>query len=136
MSTAKKLGGLPFEPETEEAMRARFEAALTPRYNVFLATGKDAPSKKRQHVFDFPDLVRMVVSVDHEPNQNQTYLHASFSTGAVIKDTRAWIVQCLERLNAVSNRYLPMPKQTMATTCVMHFFFDALPLGINPQDTA
>ena len=136
MGTAKKPGGLPFEPETEEAMRARFEAALTPRYNVFTATGKDAPSKKRQHVFDFPDLVRMVVSVDRDPNRGRTFLHASFSTGAEVNDMRLWVIQCVERLNTISNRYLPVPEHTMATTCVLHFFFDALKLGLNPQETS
>lgn len=70
---------LPFEPQTEAQIVARFHLAMTPEYEV-LEVAKhpgSEPSKLRQHVFDFEDGIRMIASIDY--GQGTRWLHLSFS---------------------------------------------------------
>lgn len=55
---------LEFEPEIEDSMKARFNEALEPIYDVEkIAAGKQkTPGSFRKHVFDFFDGTRIIVS--------------------------------------------------------------------------
>ena len=57
---------LPQEPETLEHMKARFPAALKDRIDVEIVKNhpETAPSKKRKHVFDYADGMRLIASTD------------------------------------------------------------------------
>lgn len=69
---------LPFEPEMESMMKARFVEAVTPIYDAKQAARSgNTPGKLRKHVFDFYDGMRMIVS--RESSGGDLYLHASVS---------------------------------------------------------
>ncbi len=70
---------LPFEPETEEQISARFKDAVTPEYDVeYVFKHPDkTPTKLRKHVFDFQDGIRMGVSIDFYGGLR--FMHFSFS---------------------------------------------------------
>jgi hypothetical protein len=70
---------LPFEPETEAQLMARFPAALTPDYDVreIVKHPESRPGLLRKHVFDFGDGIRMIASVDFDDQDRA--LHLSFS---------------------------------------------------------
>lgn len=57
---------VPFAPEPIEALRDRFPLALARVYRVQAVLAQDGgqPSQLREHVFDFPHGVRMIVSID------------------------------------------------------------------------
>jgi len=57
---------LPFEPQEMKTMMARYHEAVKETNDVeLIAAGKaPVPSKDRKHVFDFPDGLRVIVSVD------------------------------------------------------------------------
>ena len=70
---------LPFEPETEEELRARYLAAMTRVYDVtgFFEMPADRPGLHREHVFDFEDGLRLIIS--REKRDKDVYLHWSAS---------------------------------------------------------
>ena len=69
---------LPFEPENLEALRARLPAALKARYDVEAVARKVGrrPGELREHVFDFDDGIRCIVSIDFYRN-DPPLLHLS-----------------------------------------------------------
>lgn len=70
---------LPFEPEDMALMKKRFIKALEHPIDAVLvyAGQQKAASSRREHVFDFPDGMRMVISVDII--EKGKYLHISAS---------------------------------------------------------
>ena len=74
-----RIDMLPFEPETEAQLMARFPAALTPDYDVreIVKHPESRPGLLRKHVFDFGDGIRMIASVDFDDQDRA--LHLSFS---------------------------------------------------------
>jgi hypothetical protein len=84
---------LPFEPESIEQMRQRMPATLAvvedwtdsstaaKRFVQEALCGKGAPYQ-RNHVYDFPDGVRMIVTC--ERHAFATLMHLSFSSGKEI----------------------------------------------------
>jgi hypothetical protein len=69
---------LPFEPEERERLLARFANALTPVVdsNRPPAPGELPLCEDRRHVFDFPEGIRMIASVDRD--HDVKCLHLSF----------------------------------------------------------
>lgn len=63
---------LPHKPETMQQMKARFGRAIAETISV-----ENAPSENRDHVFDFEDGMRMVVTVDCLSGSE--FLHVSVS---------------------------------------------------------
>lgn len=59
---------MPFEPEKLEALRARFPKALLRLWYVDHAPlpGEPAPYNTREHVFDFEDGLRLIISKDRD----------------------------------------------------------------------
>jgi hypothetical protein len=67
-----------FQPENVDALKARFEKALTPIYTMDgLRKGVPRPYEQRKHVFDYDDGTRLVVS--HEMLGKRVYLHCTGS---------------------------------------------------------
>jgi hypothetical protein len=76
---------LEFTPEPVEQLKARFPKALERTWNADLMFDPEAdrPGKYRAHVFDYPDGIRAIVSLDEsEQTGEQVYLHFSFSVNA------------------------------------------------------
>jgi hypothetical protein len=87
---------LPFEPEPIASMRARYALARKPLYDQqAVANGLvPAPSGFRQHVFDFEDGLRLIISRDRDPNglvgvhlsasaQDGSHMHGAICRGEV-----------------------------------------------------
>ena len=74
---------LPFEPEIDEMLQNRFEKALERVYDVETmmngGLNEDRPGVKREHVFDFQDGVRLIISKDRTA-KGKTFLHVSGSS--------------------------------------------------------
>jgi hypothetical protein len=77
---------LEFLPENAESLRARFSAALETVWDASQMFGNpeaDRPGKHRRHIFDFPDGIRAIVSLDRsEETGDDAFLHFSFSVNA------------------------------------------------------
>lgn len=69
---------LPIVPEPDDQLRARYSAALE---RVFEPCPSPRPAELREHVFDFADGIRLVVSRDRvaDPRFIGIYLHISAS---------------------------------------------------------
>lgn len=69
---------LPIVPEADEALRARYAVALQ---RTFEPCPSPRPAELREHVFDFNDGIRFVVSRDlvSDPKFTGVYLHVSAS---------------------------------------------------------
>lgn len=73
--------GLDYKPESIDALRARYHRALARVYPLrFLFDGEDRPGLLRDHIFDFDDGVRLIVSrhVDDGPERTEL-IHVSAS---------------------------------------------------------
>lgn len=74
---------LPLEPEPIEVLRARFGDALRRSYGpqeIERDPEADGPGLHREHVFDFTDGLRLIVSYDHlDQSQPEPILHVSAS---------------------------------------------------------
>jgi len=70
---------LPIEPESFDAMKARFALAVAEPVdtNEVREGLRPPPSRDRRHVFDFEDGMRLVVSVDRVIDKE--FLHVSAS---------------------------------------------------------
>lgn len=120
---------LPYEPESLEQMKARFREAFGPRYiNEEIMAGRGIPpSKLRAHVFDFPDSMRMIVSVD--VTAGHELVHFSFSQAKPVtseREYRLFWARMHDRVTALVGREVA-PVETGTTTKVVHLFF-------RPQD--
>jgi hypothetical protein len=71
--------GLPFQPETTEQLKARFEKAMETVYDAdaIMNESTDRPVLHREHVFDFEDGIRLIISKDK--TMGRVYLHVSAS---------------------------------------------------------
>lgn len=69
---------LPFEPQPMAALQERFAEALRRVFDYRAGVPDEIPSGLREHVFDFEDGVRMIVSRDME-DEGGVYLHVSAS---------------------------------------------------------
>ena len=81
---------LPFKPETIEALKVRYPAALERVFDVRELTGPvdDRPGLKREHVFDFEDGLRLIVSREMHDRGLCLHLSASMAgpTGQAISE--------------------------------------------------
>jgi hypothetical protein len=70
---------LPFEPELVETMRLRYADAVKDIVDIgkIVKNHIEPPSKKREHVFDFYDGLRLIISRDRDGLK--TFLHFSAS---------------------------------------------------------
>ena len=85
---------LPFEPEPEFAMKARYADAIGDivRINDIQCGKSTPPSKERKHVFDFNSGLRLIISRDTDGIR--TYLHFSASVNHDIAN-RDVLASCL-----------------------------------------
>lgn len=94
--TVNDDGRLPFQPEPIASMRARYPAARKTLYvQEDVAAGRQvAPSGLRQHVFDFEDGLRLIISRDRDPTglvvmhlsasaQDGSHMHGAICRGEV-----------------------------------------------------
>lgn len=71
---------LTFEPETIEQLKSRFLKALETSWSVKRAIkdSDNTPGKKREHVFDFEDGIRIIISRDRFEGIQVIHFSASF----------------------------------------------------------
>lgn len=78
--------GLPFEPEIEDALRARYPDAVMDVYEVQkIMDGLARPGTMRKHVFDYFDGMRFIVSRDKVRNDIFLHISVSMQTGSMPK---------------------------------------------------
>lgn len=121
--------GLPFEPETDQALAQRFIAALAPDYDVteVAAHPEGSPGKFRKHVFDFNDGIRMIASIDRW-SVGERKLHLSFSLedqapAAPGAPTLAWFMDRVRELCFQFGSGQP-PLDMHRTRVAVHFWFE------------
>jgi len=136
MSQAKtglEHAALPFKPEPLQSMRARMGAALKPIYDVEKLTPGRTPTKKRAHVFDFPQGVRIGLSRDRCGVKVLIHLSASVSSETVKgmmfvagneRDTWKLANDLVRALTKdLLGFYLP-EKRVVTEAGVLHWFFE------------
>ena len=74
---------LPWEPEIDDMLQGRFDKAMERVYDIEDMMSQDLaddrPGVKREHVFDFQDGIRMIISKDRTA-KGRTFLHVSGSS--------------------------------------------------------
>jgi hypothetical protein len=121
---------LPFEPELEEQIMARFPAALAEIQDA-AAIERDPtlrPSSKRKHVFDFPNGIRLCASRDQVDGHVITHFSFSLSNHFVSIWTPdrllTWISDLSRRLGQTRR-----PDSAMMTRKgVIHYQWDENPV--------
>jgi hypothetical protein len=112
---------LPFQPETLEALRARLPQAVAKVQQLDARVGM-----LRQHVFDFQDGVRCIISVDGI-EKNAPSLHLSFSMTPGSLD----FIRFLNRVEAIPVELWPdtllVLQQNVPSSCALHSFFEIPP---------
>lgn len=108
---------LPFKPESMEALRSRYHAALVPVFDCRKGVPRPRPGELRGHVFDCADGLRLIVSRDRESDA-ELFLHlsASLTPGLPLYDKlarggvskRQFIKLVLARFREVSGDYKPL----------------------------
>lgn len=116
---------LPFQPESRESMLARFAAAVTPDvdFNRQPKPGELPLAEDRKHVFDFPEGIRLIASVDRDGNVRM--LHLSFGIHPAC--TQVPSIEALKRLAyqwAAVFVGLKEPMDNVLTHRAFHLFYE------------
>lgn len=114
-----------FQPEPTALLRQRFERALRPVYTTTeIARGAVKAADQRQHVFDFEDGTRAVIS--HEKLGERLYLHCTFSM-----DRRCQIMirnfpgVCVVKAKELAGLNLTLTQSDSTNTC-LHLLFEPI----------
>jgi hypothetical protein len=134
MPNLLKTVPMPYEPEPDDQLKARFEAALTPHYDIAkVADGTmPFPGALRQHVFDFMDGVRVIVSVDYDEYSagsvsiggTEHVLHLSFGFTRKMEGNLQEVFP--RRIDEILRFFFPIPPVMLSnfpTPRAFHFFF-------------
>lgn len=75
---------VPFNPQPIEVLKARFPAAIAKSYSVqhVSENPEDRPGSRPEHVFDFEDGVRLIVSRDFHNGREVIHFSGSLMQGA------------------------------------------------------
>jgi len=124
----------PYFAENLDAMRARLPAALSRTYDALeIEAGRlIRPGEQRQHVFDFEDGIRCIVSLDVYPEDSastlparRVLLHMSFSSQLWIKLN---IDEFFARTEAIPTEFWPDTMLVLVnrfmTEQALHLIFD------------
>lgn len=114
-----------FQPETIEALIARFPKALTPVYTVEgMKRGDPFAADQRKHVFDFDDGTRLIVS--HEKLGQRLYLHctASMDRRCHVRSDNFENV-CYRKLCALAGKTLQV-QQTDLEAAAVHILLEPI----------
>lgn len=70
---------IPFQPESDESLRARYHKAVEKPWSIDPKgpTPTDGPGKHREHIFDFEDGMRLIISIDKGPEDELLHFSAS-----------------------------------------------------------
>ena len=131
---------LPFCPQTPEELASRFDRALDQVYTLDeVQPGVCAPGMNRDHVFDYPDGMRVIVSLDRDPWFAPAFLHVSLGAIENSRTARAlceagihspvsvtvdaWLASFNERIRLLTGCKVPIPWQhrQMTERCIHHF---------------
>lgn len=118
---------LPFEPEPTIVLKARYSEALKDVYDPkeIAANPELAPSKKRKHVFDFEDGLRLIVSVDKNGMNRLTHYSVSMYPTNFFTDGAKFLGFILEHVKEL--RTTPMSGQIVAMSTeqgIIHLLYD------------
>jgi hypothetical protein len=118
---------LPFIPETFEQLQKRYKAAINKAVNAVYANShpEESPGKKREHVFDFEDGIRLIISRDYAGNDEVFHISASVE-GAIWKGPfdETLLRQMKERFAAISGSSIPNNSTFIITEKgIPHWFF-------------
>lgn len=124
---------LPFEPESTEELKARYDEALQEVFDPReVANDPDlSPGKKREHVFDFEDGVRLIVSVDQiDKKVKPRITHYSASVVDYIcdpeqfEDQNKYVIFILCHINDIRPKPMTGRIMTRMINGVLHVFYD------------
>ena len=114
-------------PQSWEMLKARYQAALTPAYDVSLVLeGKlVAPSTLQKHVFDTEDGMRLVISTDITAGKHLLHFSASVwdeSKVSNLRRTQKWVLKNLHRLSGTKYVLSDMTEVAVSLAGVIHMF--------------
>lgn len=118
---------LPFQPENIESIRRRLPKVLGRRFDVEkVAEGKGVrPGELREHVFDFEDKVRCIISLD-QLGKDAPVLHVSCSSDWSTQLSLAEFLVKASNLHTVLwPDVLLVEKHRTATSKAIHLFYEA-----------
>jgi hypothetical protein len=74
---------IPFSPQPIDRLKERFKTALSKSYSVSSVTdGKtERPGTKPEHVFDFENGIRLIISRDYHNGEEYIHVSGSFDPG-------------------------------------------------------
>jgi hypothetical protein len=131
--------GLKFKPLTVSEHRNRWSAALVKVWEYGIPLDSiadhlgDRPGQHREHLFDFHDGIRLIVSADKYGDG--TYLHVSVSVSTESEAEKAIKLEsgrcCLQKLDVLVNERVRGMGGPPLTACVVveeivHFYHPAL----------
>ena len=116
-----------FKPHLLEELKARFPAAIEDTYiQLDVARGiRSRPGSHREHIFDFNDRVRLIISKEMEPN-GRLVIHCSGSISGIdgipeeLNDTK--IHHIIEHWALVSGRNGEVEVKGITGGNVFHFY--------------
>lgn len=124
---------LPFEPESIEELKARYTDAIQEVFNpIEVAEDPDlSPGKRRKHVFDFEDGLRLIVSVDQlDSSAFPRVTHYSASLVEYLCDINQfekpidYVEFVVERINKIRPRAMFGKVVTKIDKGVLHVYYD------------
>ena len=124
---------LDFEPEPVAALKARYPKAVrkvfNPRY--IQAHPEDAPTKDRTHVFDFPDGLRLGVSVDQADGERRTHYSASMYPTNPYRDIVEYTKFVVDHINMLRPHEMTGTLMTMlGPGGILHCLYDERHKGL------
>jgi hypothetical protein len=75
---------IPFNRQPTEQLKSRYQEAIKSSYDAAAVTHGQAerPGTKPQHVFDFENGIRLIISRDHYKGKEVIHISGSFDSGA------------------------------------------------------
>lgn len=86
---------IPFNPQPTEKLKSRYQEAIKSSYDVSAVThGQiERPGEKPQHVFDFENGIRLIISRDHYKGKEVIHISGSFDLGTYTGSLKQSVIE-------------------------------------------
>ena len=118
---------LPFQPEPEIVLKARYDNATRKKWNVnrIAEDNGERPGVLREHVFDFYDGLRLIVSCDTDGVHTYTHYSASMYSVNNFDDMNRYVSFVVEHVNSLRSTVLEGMCRVFGTAKgIVHLMYD------------